>query len=149
MIPRLGPEQGGMKVLTFLARRFWWKAYSRTLDSVEESAEEGSLEETVVAFVHAEARDEDEAARARVRRHLLKHLKWLAGKRELENVVLHSFTHLGGENADPAFAQGLLDEVASRLRDSGYEVRQTPFGHFCEWGIDVYGESLAKVWKEI
>ena len=138
-----------MKVLTFLARRFWWKAYSRTLDEVEESQDEDALEEAVVAFVHAEGRDEEDAARSRARRHLVKHIKWLAGKRDLERVVLHSFTHLGGENASPDFAQSFLDDVAERLRSGGYEVRQTPFGHFCEWGLDVYGESLAKVWKEI
>jgi len=138
-----------MKVLTFLARRFWWRAHSRTLAEVEESSVEDELEDTVVAFVHAEARDEDDAAHARARRHLLKHLKWLAGKRDLSRVVLHSFTHLGGENADPRFAAAFLDEIAERLANAGYEVKQTPFGHFCEWGLDVYGESLAKVWKEI
>ena len=138
-----------MKVLTFLARRFWWKAHSRTLEHVEESDVEDALEETVVAFVHAEGADEDEAARARAKKHLVKHLKWLAGKREFKRVVLHSFTHLGAENASPEFAQAFLEEVAERLRNADYEVRQTPFGHFCEWGLDVYGESLAKVWKEI
>ncbi|MGK0301870.1 MAG: hypothetical protein ACI89X_002750, partial [Planctomycetota bacterium] len=24
-----------------------------------------------------------------------------------------------------------------------------PFGYFCEWQIDVHGESLAKVYKQI
>jgi hypothetical protein len=39
--------------------------------------------------------------------------------------------------------------LAERLRDTGYHVWLTPFGYFCEWELSVYGESLAKVWKEI
>lgn len=137
-----------MKVLTFLARRFSWKAYSKTLEGVEESNADEQVDETVVAFIHAESRDEGDA-RSRALRHLVKHIKWLAGKRELKHVVLHSFTHLSSDNAEPSFAQALLNEVDERLTGTGYEVHQTPFGHFCEWNLDVYGESLAKVWKDI
>lgn len=63
--------------------------------------------------------------------------------------MLHSFTHLGAESADPAFARDFLDELAERLQRTGYDVRCTPFGHLCEWTLDVYGESLAKVYKQI
>ena len=76
-------------------------------------------------------------------------MKWLAGKRSWKRVVLHSFTHLGGENASPEFARGFLEELDERLSATGYEVARTPFGWFCEWELSVYGESLAKVWKEI
>lgn len=138
-----------MKLLTFLAKRFWWRAYSKTLEDVPVNEVEDSLEDAVVVFVHAETKDEDEEAHRRARKHVLKHVKWLAGKRELRRVVLHSFTHLGAENADPAFAGAFLEELAERLRNGGYEVKQTPFGYFCEWDLSVYGESLAKVWKEV
>ena len=87
--------------------------------------------------------------RKRVFRHTLKHVKWLAGKRGFRRVVLHSFTHLGGENADPEFARGFIEELAERLRGTDYEVKTTPFGYFCEWELSVYGESLAKVWKAL
>jgi len=138
-----------MKLLTFLAKRFWWRSYSKTLEEVEETQAEDSLEEAVVVFVHAEQKDQTDEARKRVVKHALKHTKWLAGKRDFKRVVLHSFTHLGAENADPEFAQGFLDELDERLSNTGYEVKQTPFGYFCEWDLSVYGESLAKVWKEI
>ena len=39
--------------------------------------------------------------------------------------------------------------ASHRLREAGYDVWTTPFGYFCEWDLSVYGESLAKVWKEI
>ena len=100
-----------------------------------------------MAFLHIEQRDAGEA-RARAFRKTLKHIKWIANKRDLKNVVLHSFTHLGGENAEADFAAAFLEELAQRLRNTGYDVRCTPFGYFCSWNLDVYGDSLAKVFKE-
>jgi hypothetical protein len=64
-------------------------------------------------------------------------------------VVLHSFTHLGGETEAPGFAQAFLKRLAERLRGTGYEVWITPFGYVCEWDLSVYGESLAKVFKTL
>ena len=137
-----------MKLLCFQARRFRWKSYSRTLEDVEEVDVEDEVNDAVVVFLHAESRDEGDAARPRVFRRTLKHVKWLANKRDLRTIVLHSFTHLGGENASSAFAQGFIAELAERLGSTGYDVRSTPFGYFCEWDLGVYGDSLAKVWKE-
>ena len=82
-------------------------------------------------------------------RQTIKHIKWLARKRGLHNVVLHSFTHLGGKNASAEFAENFLIELVQRLREAGYQMWLTPFGYFCEWDLSVYGDSLAKVWKEI
>ena len=139
-----------MKLLTFQASRFGWKAFSKTLDQVPELGSlEGRVTEAVVAFIHVESRDEPEAQRKRVFKHTLKHLKWLANKRGFNTIVLHSFTHLGGDNADPAFALEFLREMAQRLTKTGYRVEITPFGWFSAWDIDVYGDSLAKVFKEI
>ncbi len=76
-------------------------------------------------------------------------MKWLANKRQFHNIVLHTFTHLGGENADPTFAQALFEDLAGRLAETGYTAVITPFGWFCSWQLDVYGESLAKVYKQI
>ena len=96
-----------------------------------------------------EERDVAEESRAGVLRKTCKHVKWIAGKESFRNVVLHSFTHLGAVSAEPAFARDFLERLAERLQATGYEVRCTPFGHLCEWSIDVYGESLAKVYKQI
>jgi hypothetical protein len=136
-----------MKLLTFQAKRFWWRSYSKTLDDVEDVAVEQEVFDAVVAFYQVEA--VDAANRASVFRQALKHLKWLANKREMRTIVLHSFTHLGGENAEPDFARALIEELAARLRETGYEIWITPFGYFNEWDLSVYGESLAKVWKQI
>ena len=137
-----------MKLLTFQASSFSWRPFQRTLDDAPD-AEAGESAECVVVFVHAEKRDEDEERRGAVFKKTLKHVKWLANKREMKNVVLHSFTHLGGDTADAAFAREFLAELRERLEGTGYAVSVTPFGWFSSWSIDVYGESLAKVWKEI
>jgi len=138
-----------MKLLCFQAKRFWWKPYSQSLSDAQPEEGEREVIESLVVFFHAEPPDEELTRRVSVLRQTLKHIKWLANKRQLKNVVLHSFAHLGGKDASPAFAQAMLSDLAQRLRDANYQVWQTPFGHFCEWDLSVYGDSLAKVWKEI
>lgn len=138
-----------MKLLCFQARRFRWKSHSKTLVDFPDRDVEEEINETIVVFVHAEASDALEGHQASVLRQSIKHMKWLANKRALKNIVLHSFAHLGGETADPVFAEFFINNAAERLRATGYQVWMTPFGYFCEWDLSVYGDSLAKVWKEI
>jgi hypothetical protein len=138
-----------MKLLCFQAKRFRWKTHAKTLPEVADLSVEAEVLEAVVALIHAESSDADPARSLPVQRQAFKHLKWLANKRAFKNIVLHSFTHLGGNTAEPEFAESFIDALAGRLRDAGYQVWTTPFGYFCEWDLNVYGESLAKVWKEI
>ena len=138
-----------MKLLCFQAKRFWWKPFSQTLPGAGQPAIEEEVRDAVVMFVHAEESDEEANRRVTVMRQTIKHIKWLAHKRGLSNIVLHSFTHLGGKNASAEFAENFLTELVQRLRAAGFQVWLTPFGYFCEWDLSVYGDSLAKVWKEI
>lgn len=156
-----------MKLLTFQARRFRWESFARTLESAEPAepaepgesgagasagAESGEVRDAVVVWLHAERADEAPEAAARALRHVVKHVKWHARKRDLERVVLHSFAHLGGDasgSADPAFARAFLADVAARLASARFEVHATPFGHTCEWTLEVFGEGIAKVWKDV
>ena len=138
-----------MKLLTFQAQRFAWAPFSKTLSDAEDAPEGDSVEDAIVVFMHSETKDQADGERARVFKRTLKHIKWLAGKRQFKRVVLHSFTHLGGDNSDPEFALSLMTDLAERLEQTDYDVWLTPFGYFCSWDLSVYGESLAKVWKEI
>ncbi len=135
-------------MLTFQAKRFSWVPFHRVWDGAGE-AERGEASDAVVAFVHVEGKDVGSSRRASVFRQSLKHIKWLANKRKLRTIVLHSFTHLGGESAPPEAARAFLEDLAERLRHTGYIVHITPFGWVCEWELHVYGESIAKVWKAI
>lgn len=138
-----------MKLLCFQASRFRWKTFEKTLPDAPDADTDEEVHEVLVAFVHAEQADDAEDRSASVRRQTIKHLKWLANKRDLRAIVLHSFTHLGGDSAEPEQAAALLAELRDRLAGSGYTVYVTPFGYLNQWSIDVYGESLAKVWKKI
>jgi hypothetical protein len=131
----------------FQAKRFHFRSFQRTLETVKEVDVEETVSDAAVIFFHAEAKDG--AQQSKVLTKALKNVKWLANKRGLKNVVLHSFTHLGGETASPEFAREFLEAMAARLRATGYQVWLTPFGYVCEWDLSVYGESLAKVFKAI
>ena len=133
-----------MKMLLFQVKSFRWKSFSKTLDDVEEQDAEEIIPEAVVAFIHAE---ESDVENTKVVTKLIKNIKWLANKRDFKHIVLHSFAHLSESTAPSEFTSELLNSAAERLRGSGYQVWQTPFGYFCEWDLSVYGESLAKVFK--
>ena len=96
-----------MKLLCFQAKRFRWKTHSKTLAEVPDQEIDQEITETLVVYLHAEGADAAIERQPSVLRQSLKHIKWLANKRGLKNVVLHSFTHLGGETAEPAFAEAL------------------------------------------
>ena len=136
-----------MKLLMFAARHFHYRPFARSIPDGPDAPDAAEVPDAAVIFIHVEA--EDEPRRPKVFTRALKNIKWLAGKRSLRHVVLHSFTHLSPSKADPGFAQALLEELANRLRSVGYEVWITPFGWVCEWELSVYGESLAKVFKSL
>jgi hypothetical protein len=138
-----------MRLLCFQAKRFGWKPFERTLADAADAEPEVEVRDAVVAFMHVEQADTEPLRADSVFRQTLKHLKWLANKRQLRTIVLHSFTHLGGDSAEPSAAHDVLMRLAERLRDTGYATHVTPFGWFNEWDLSVYGESLAKVWKQI
>ena len=118
-----------MRLLCFQAKHFRWKTHSKTLPEVPHLDAEDKIADSVVIFVQAEASD--------------------TAERDCDSIRRKAVTHLGGETAEPGFAEPLIQSIADRLNQSGYHVQITPFGYFCEWDLSVYGESLAKVWKEI
>jgi hypothetical protein len=138
-----------MKLLCFQAKRFRWRIHAKARAAVPAEEIEREIEEAIVAFIHAEDGDAAGERSRSILRQAVKHLKWLANKRSLKAIVLHSFAHLGGAGSEPTAAVAVLDDLALRLREAGYDVWTTPFGYFCEWDLSVYGDSLAKVWKEI
>ena len=136
-----------MRILGYQASSFSWQPFSKTLKDEERVAEPGEIENAVVLFMHIEDKDTGEEF-SRSFKKSLKHIKWMANKRELKNIVLHSFAHLGGESCTPEQAKHFLDSLEERLSSTGYQVSQTPFGWFCSWNLSVFGESMAKVYKE-
>lgn len=136
-----------MKLLMFLARQFTFRPFEKILPDTADGGSEVQVTDAAVVFVHAEPQDETDPAGLETK--FVKNVKWIAGKRELKNVVLHSFTHLAEASASPQFAETFLQSAATRLRNTGYQVTLTPFGWVCEWELAVFGESLAKVFKSL
>ncbi len=136
-----------MKLLMFLTKQFTFRPFEKTLPDAGDASGEVQVTAAAVIFVHSEP--QDEARPEGLETKFVKNVKWIAGKRGLTNIVLHSFTHLAESSASPQFAEAFLQSAAARLRNTGYQVTLTPFGWVCEWDLSVHGESLAKVFKSL
>ncbi len=120
----------------------------RTLDVSEANAKPGKFDNIQTAFIQVE--EEDQEKEAEVARKLIKNLKWICGKNKSgKKIILHSFAHLSESKAPPEFTQQFLNNIDARLTDSGFEVKQTPFGYFLDLLMDAPGFSLARVFKSI
>ena len=139
-------EKSSMKLLMFYVHEWWYRTASKTLPDVPDLEREESMSGAVAVFFHCE--EEDEEKRESVLQKFVKNTKWIAGKFNTKNVVLHSFNHLSLSKSSPEFAKSLLDEAVERLTRTGYTVIVTPFGYFNEFRMHVAGDSLAKVYKE-
>ena len=135
-----------MRLLIIYADIFSYTPVIRTLDDAAEKAEPASIEKSVVGFIHAEAEDEEKLSAVETK--LVKNLKWAARKNDTQKIVLHSFAHLSGSKADPQMTKQLMDRAEERLKTSGYETFQTPFGYFLDLKVDAPGHPLARLFKE-
>ncbi len=136
-----------MKLLLLYAHDFWLRPYVKSWAAAAPSQEALRAHGAVVALVHVEA--EDEAKQGKVVTKCAKNVKWLAGKFQTRDIVLHSFAHLSGSKAAPETAAAILRAVEQRLNRAGYRVQVTPFGYFNEFRVHVAGPSLAKVFVEL
>ncbi|MEW6602086.1 MAG: threonyl-tRNA synthetase editing domain-containing protein [Nitrospirota bacterium] len=136
-----------MKILMFYAPSFWYKTYEKVLADVPDREIEESCDNAVVVFYHAEEADVER--KSSVLTKFIKNVKWLSGKFNTRNLVLHSFNHLSSSKAPADFTAALISEARERLLNTGFTIVETPFGYLNEWKIHVAGDSLAKVFKEL
>ena len=134
-----------MRVLFWYCNQFSWTPAIKTLEQVPD-AEPDSYSNTIVAFVHVEPDDLDIGSSSETK--LVKNSKWLARKWDVKTIILHSFTHLGKEKADPEKAGQLLQKAENRLTKAGYKTLQTPYGYFLDLLIQAEGHPLARIYKE-
>jgi len=128
-----------MRLLMFHLESFWFR---------QNESEEGRTQvgESVLVWIHSEAGDVSN--RTSILRKMAKNIRWLSKKVSCNRVILHSFAHLDESKADSDFASALIDDVADKLQQQGFEVHMVPFGHFFEFDMHVKGPSLAKVFKQ-
>ena len=138
-----------MKLLVFLAENFEYHASERgsPLGAEQPDPSEGRVDDTIVAFVQCEPRDEERGDA--VLKQAVKYFRWFSRKREVSRLVLHSFAHLAEERSSPEFARDLLQELGGRLGGHGFEVHHTPFGWSLQWTMSVEGHGYAKTFKSL
>lgn len=134
-----------MRVLFWYCDKFAWTPTIKTLDQVPISEPDGK-NKIVVAFVHVEPKDVEQGSSSETK--LVKNAKWLARKWDVAKILLHSFTHLGEEKADPDQAKLLLDRVHQRLLKAEYDASLTAYGYYNDLVIEAPGHPLARIYKE-
>jgi hypothetical protein len=112
-----------MRVLFWYCDKFAWNPAIKTLDDAPDAAADVH-EKAVVAFIHVEPEDQEGHSSSETK--LVKNAKWLARKWETSVIILHSFTHLGEEKAEPEAAKALLDRAQQRLETAGYKAFKPP-----------------------
>ena len=134
-----------MRVLFWYCDHFNWTPAMKTLEDAPEAGA-AQNDSCVVAFVHIEPSDAESGSSTETK--LVKNAKWLARKWDVKKIILHSFTHLGEDKAQPQQAGELLQRAHTRLADAGYEVMQTPYGYFLDLDLQAPGHPLARVYKQ-
>ncbi len=135
-----------MKLLMIYTDKFSYRTNIKNLESVEKYEENKQTENVLVGFIQVEQKDEEDISKAETK--MIKNLKWAAKKNETNHIVLHSFAHLSISKADEVTTKEMFNRAENRLKDSGYEVSQTPFGYFLDLDIQAPGRSLARIFKE-
>jgi len=139
-----GGESDNMRILFWYCDRFDWNPVMKTLAQAPDAGPAENID-SVVAFIHVEPGDTAEGSSAETK--LVKNAKWLARKWKTKHIILHSFSHLGEDKADPDMSRALLERAGVRLADSGYKVQQTPYGYFNDLVIEAPGHPLARIYK--
>ena len=117
----------------------------KSLDEYETVDEGKTIENAILAFIHAEESDEEDMKKVETK--LVKNLKWAAKKNETNKVILHSFAHLSESKASAEYTKELFDKVEVRMKNADYETDQTPFGYFLDLNLNAPGYSLARIFK--
>jgi hypothetical protein len=136
-----------MKLLLIYCKRFGYTPAVKTIDNASESIISKQYDNVQVAFIQVE--QEDIERDKEVEKKLIKNLKWICGKNQVDKIILHSFAHLSESKADPEFTGLFFKKVEERMKNAGYDVYQTPFGYFLDLQVEAPGFSLARVFKNI
>jgi ribosomal protein S17E len=128
------------------AEQFGYQTNTKTLETVEQYPEDKQIKNVLAGFIQVEKEDEEKMDKVETK--LIKNLKWAAKKNNTNSILLHSFAHLSLSKANPESTKKIFDNAEERLKDSGYEVSQTPFGYFLDLDLKAPGWSLARVFKE-
>ncbi len=136
-----------MKVLMIYAREFSYEPRIKTLTDFPDITEGKTFRDVQVVCIQVEAEDEEKLKSKETK--LVKLIKWAAKKNDTRKILLHSFAHLSESKAPPEISKFIFDKTEERLKNSGYEVEQTPYGYFLDLKLDAPGKSSARIFKNL
>jgi hypothetical protein len=136
-----------MKLLLIYCKKFAYTPALKTIENASSDVTSQQYEDIQTAFIHVE--EEDVLKEKEAEKKLVKNLKWICGKNQSREILLHSFAHLSESKASPEFTKTFFDRIEARLINAGYTVHQTPFGYFLDLDMEAPGFSLARVFKNI
>ncbi len=134
-----------MKLLMIYCDKFTYKPQIKTLPDFPDFEEQEIFENVLVAFIQMEEADTQDTKYYETK--MVKSLKWAAKKNGTNHIILHSFAHLSMSKAGPQITKDFFDVVEVRLKNTGYEVNQTPFGYFLDIEVKAPGRSSARIFK--
>ena len=134
-----------MKLLMIYTTHFAYETSVKTLTEFPDIEENKNYKNAQLAFIQIEYEDTEQINS--VEKKLVKNLKWIVKKNNTNTIILHSFAHLSESKADPVITKKLFDSVEIKLKNSGFEVFQTPFGYFLNLELNAPGFSTARVFK--
>ena len=136
-----------MKLLLIYCKKFAYTPAVKAIEHASNDVASRQYDNIQAAFIHVE--EEDVLKENEVEKKLVKNLKWICGKNQSKEILLHSFAHLSESKATPEFTKTFFDRIEGRLNNAGYTVHQTPFGYFLDLDLEAPGFSLARVFKNI
>ena len=136
-----------MKLLLIYCKEFRYTPTIKTVNNTSDDVLPGEFRNIQTAFIQVE--EEDKENEGSVEKKLIKNLKWICGKNQSKEILLHSFAHLSESKADADFTKDFFNRVEQRMAHAGYIAHQTPFGYFLDLQVDAPGFSLARVFKSI
>ena len=137
-----------MKVLAMYVDEFSYTPSQKNLEEAEAVVQGATFKNAILAFIQVEESDEEYDVKSREKK-LVNHLKWVSRKNNCNQVILHSFAHLGESKASAEFSKAIFDEAEKRLINGGFTTAQTPFGYFLDLNIRAPGYSLARIWASL
>jgi hypothetical protein len=137
-----------MKVLTIVVDEFGYTPSVKNLENAVEETKGASFSNAILAFIQVEETDEEFDVASRGKK-LVNHLKWVSRKNQNNQMILHSFAHLGESKASAEFSKAVFDDAEKRLQNVGFTTAQTPFGYFLNLEIKAPGFSLARIWASL
>lgn len=138
-----------MRFLGWHLEKFRSVVTEKSRSPLREENPEKIVEAENTLLIFASVEKEDEGKEDKVIKQTVEIIIEQAKKIGVESIVLHSFAHLFSQPSSPEIALRVLKEIETRLKESGFEVKRTPFGWFNSLELEAKGHPLSRIAREI